>query len=201
MTREIMNEIVSSPLSSGTLNFNLGKLQSNIENKTIDSIQTPDGLVDVKGDNKILTLSIGENLISGITVNINEYPFPALTFIYSNPEYRNKGYMKKVLKEYTKKFGKLMTDNIQTKESESMWKSLIAGKTSELKIEVINTSTDEISKLGDKNYSWSVDPWDDITGEIRLIFESQENKLKSLLESKPNYNFDGILGVYKVDNI
>lgn len=199
--KDIMNEIVSAPLSGGTLDFNLEKLQNNLKNKTIDTISTTDGVVDIKGDSKLLTLSIEDELVSSLTVNTNEYPYPAITFIYSNTSFRNKGYMKKLLKEYTKRFGMLMTDNIHSKDAESMWRSLIARKTSELKIDVINTSTDEIYKYGDQNHPWSIDPWDDTTGEIRLVFENREDLFKKLMESKPNYSFDGILGFYQEDNI
>ena len=195
------NEIISYELSSGTASFNIQKLKDSISSKTIESIKTPDGIVDIKGDSKILTLSINDELVSGMIVDTNEYPYPAITFIYSNPSFRNKGYMKKLLKEYTKRFGKLMTDNVHSGDAESMWRSLIARKTSELKIDVINTSTDEISKYGDPEHPWSINPWDDTTGEIRLVFENREELFKKLMESKPLYDHDGALGYFLDNNI
>ena len=102
---------------------------------------------------------------------------------------------------HTKRFGKLMTDNVHSGDAESMWRSLIARKTSELKIDVINTSTDEISKYGDPEHPWSINPWDDTTGEIRLVFENREELFKKLMESKPLYDHDGAHGYFLENNI
>lgn len=202
--KEFVNEIIETPLSKSVLDFHkkiFFSMVSDIEHCKIKefSLRKRDtassityGLFDIE-NNPVSYLNIDKKNLNGLDYN-------SMIQTYTEPNYRQQGWSRALIDFCVKNDGSLLTDNMQSTDAIDVWKSLIK-KPGALNIRVYNIATKEKSKLHNPDGTFTIDPWKDDEGIIRLLAEDK-NWSKPMLEhmERVGRTFDNWYGYPDKDN-